>query len=148
MSTNLSAESESSSEVYQEENSRWIGILHLFHFRDVADEGNVVHKVVELLQLTQVLYVILPDGLTEAKKQTFTPRHHHNPASPKHEKKPQKIQNLGDELSQSRVAEQQPASGRDAVGFILKLVGFQIAEITEPEGKTNVREDLDTTTDV
>lgn len=70
-STNLSAETEPSSDVYQEESSRWFGILHLFHFRDVADEGNVVHKVVELLQLTQVLHVILPDGLTEAKKNDF-----------------------------------------------------------------------------
>lgn len=46
-------------------------MLHQFHFRDVADEGNVVHKVVELLQLTQVLHVILPDGLMEANKQTY-----------------------------------------------------------------------------
>lgn len=53
-------------------------------------------------------------------------------------KKKKRIQNLSDEFSQSRVAQQQPASGRDAVGFILKLVWFQIAEITEPEGKTNV----------
>lgn len=47
--------------------------------------------------------------------------------------------NLGDELRQPRVAEQQPASGRDAVGFVLKLVWLQLAEIPKAErrGKTS-----------
>lgn len=43
--------------------------------------------------------------------------------------------NLGDELGQAGVAEQQPASGRDPVGFILKLLGLQIAEVPEAEGE-------------
>lgn len=39
--------------------------------------------------------------------------------------------NLGDKLSQPRVAEQQPASGSDAVSFVLKLLRFQFTEITK-----------------
>lgn len=71
--------------------SRRIAILHLFHFRDVADEGNVVHKVVERLQLTKVLHVILPDDLrkTEKKNQTFMP-HHQNPVIKECNKKKKK----------------------------------------------------------
>ena len=38
---------------------------------------------------------------------------------------------LSYELSQSGVAEQQPASGSDAVGLVLKLLWFKITEVTE-----------------
>lgn len=41
------------------------------------------------------------------------------------------LTNLGYEFSQSGVAEQQPASGSDAVGLVLKLLWFKITEVTE-----------------
>lgn len=112
--------------------------FYLFHFGDVADEGGVVHKVVQLLQLTQVLHVILPDDLVEARDQLLAPvittqRGVHAPT------------HLGDELGQAGVAEQQPASGRDAVGFILKLFGLQIAEVAEAEGDRKGVEESETT---
>lgn len=40
-------------------------LLHLFDFRDVADESGVVHKVIQLPELTEILYVILPDHLED-----------------------------------------------------------------------------------
>lgn len=107
---------------------------YLLHFRDVADEGGIVHKVVELLQLTQVLHVILPNDLMEARNQHL---HHIMTRRAINVKKQQQKNNLGDELSQTRVAEQQPTSGSDAVGFVLKLFWLQIAEITEAEGERN-----------
>lgn len=45
------------------------------------------------------------------------------------------LTNLSYELSQSGVAEKQPASGSDAVGLVLKLLWFKIAEVTETVGE-------------
>lgn len=100
--------------------------FYLFHFRDVADEGSVLHKVVQLLQLTQVLHVFLPDDLVGARDQLLD-------AVAVTRRAVKVPTNLGDELGQAGVAEQQPASGRDAVGFVLKLLGLQIAEVPEAE---------------
>lgn len=44
--------------------------LYLLHFGDVPDEGGVVGKVVQLLQLAEVLHVILPDDLRQTVKKT------------------------------------------------------------------------------
>lgn len=46
---------------------------YLFHFGDVTDEGGIVDKVIELLQLAQVLDVVLPDHLHthSSTRQTF-----------------------------------------------------------------------------
>lgn len=42
---------------------------------------------------------------------------------------------LSNKLSQSGVTEQQPASGSDAIGFVLELLWFKFAEITESVGE-------------
>lgn len=45
--------------------------LYLLHFGDVPDEGGIAGKVVQLLQLAEVLHVILPDDLRQtAEKKT------------------------------------------------------------------------------
>lgn len=43
------------------------------------------------------------------------------------------VSNLSNELSQPRVAEEQPASGSDAVGFILKLARLKVTEVFKPD---------------
>lgn len=43
--------------------------------------------------------------------------------------------NLGDDLSQARVAHDQPASGRDAVGLVLELLRVDVIEVFEPVGE-------------
>ena len=48
--------------------SEYTSLLYLLHFRDVTDEGGVVNKVVELLQLAELLHIILPDHLKEMLK--------------------------------------------------------------------------------
>lgn len=111
--------------------------FYLFHFRDVADEGSVLHKVVQLLQLTQVLHVFLPDDLVGARDQLLD-------AVAVTRRAVKVPTNLGDELGQAGVAEQQPASGRDAVGFVLKLLGLQIAEVPEAGGERKVPEESET----
>lgn len=41
--------------------------MYLFHFRDITDEGSIVHKVVQLLQLAEILHIILPNDLKDIK---------------------------------------------------------------------------------
>lgn len=42
---------------------------------------------------------------------------------------------LSDDLSQARVAHDQPAPGSDAVGLVLELLRVNIIEILEPGGR-------------
>lgn len=49
--------------------------LYLFDFGDITDEGSIIHKVVELLQLAKVLHIILPDDLKEAFRVTVKQTH-------------------------------------------------------------------------
>lgn len=106
--------------------------IYLLHFGNVTNEGGILCKVVELLQLAEVLDVVLPDHLhTHSSTERLLSSSGKDEAAAL---TPFCGLHLSDELRQAGVAQQQPTSWSDAVGLVLELLWLQRAEITESVG--------------
>lgn len=46
----------------------YFGSLYLLHFRDVTDKGSILNEVIQLLKLTKILHIVLPDHLKQVKQ--------------------------------------------------------------------------------
>lgn len=105
---------------------------YLLHFGNVTNEGVIVGKVVEALQLAKVLDVVLSDHL-----HSHSSRERLLSSSGVHRVVALTAfcgQHLSNELRQARVAHQQPTSRSDTISLVLELLWLQLAEITEPVG--------------
>lgn len=108
---------------------------YLLHFGNITNESLIIHIVAETSQLVKVPDVVLTNPLLTRKQKGWV-----------FFSAPSRIcvkcvyenrADLGNDLSQPRVAHNQPAARSDAVGLVLELVWLHFIEVLETAGKVN-----------